>query len=730
MNKFLQKLLILSCILFYNVNQVYPQSVDSYSTLRSKGVIPPDFNLSSEIKYKDRKKENVSSKSRFERRAQDRFLLMSSYYNDFLLRSGRIVFGDTISEYVNQVADVLLKNQPELRDKVRFYVLRSPIVNAYSIDNGIILISTGLISRLENEAQLAFIIGHELIHYTKKHAINQFVETEKMKKGKKEYRHLGFDEKVLLKFSYSKEDEFIADKESVLQFLIGSPYDFSEVDKVFDILNFHHLPYKDIPFDVDFIKPKYHVFSDDLWLKEVEFPKAAEDFSDTKSTHPNVKVRQHIVTDLIAKNEIKVGAKKFVNPESQFFYIRDLARFENLNCHIINNQMAQAYYNVFIMSQDYKDNYFVDKAHAYILYSIAYQKISKNVSDAIDSHRDYSGYWQQLFYFFRNIDKKQLNGIAANKVFQIYKKYPEDEFLKLLANELIDMLVFESNFTITDFAKEFVNIEVVDTVKTEGLSRRRSSRVETNRNILIDVINDPEFLSMFNASFEKLLASNQESARKNFSDKKSKKKKESIALNSNTIFVFDPNCNVFYLSRKEPYQFIESENLEYNIVEQMKRVTSEIDINLIFVDPRLIQNVKIQQYNDSELVKDWLNSKFSSNTDNDKFISWMSQDISNLVERNNSKYLFYSKLDVERGVQRTVHPFVVFSGILFFPAIPFIVYHYVSYPYAYNFSTAIIDFETGKVVRTKHYRSKEKPNNSFYRSIFHKEFSLVKKSKK
>lgn len=730
MSKILQKTFLLSFLALICCNLVFSQSIESYSALRSKGIVPPDFNLSSYDKYKDSKQNLDKSSTKFERKAKDRFVLMSSYYNDFLLRSGRIVFGDTISEYINKVADVILVNHPDLRNKIRFYVFRSPIVNAYSIENGVILISTGLLSKLENEAQLAFILGHELIHYTKKHAISQYVESEKLRKGKREYKHLGFDEKILLRFSYSKEDELIADKESVLEFLVGSPYDYSDIDKTFDILNYHHLPYKDIPFDVDFIKPKYHVFAEDAWLKEVEYPKAAEEHSDTRSTHPNVKLRQHIIKDIVSKNNIIDGAKKFVVSENEFYYVRDIARFENLNCYIINNQLAQAYYNVFLMSRDYPDNKYIDKAHAYVLYSIATQKLNSNISDAINNQKDFSGYWQQLFYFFRNIDKRQFNCIAVNKVFQIHRKYPEDEYLKSLAVDLIDKLVNDSKFSISDFAFEFVQAESTDTLKSEGLSRRRTSRVETNRNTLIEVVSDPYFIDMFNTSFNEFLAKSQESSRNQTQKGKKKSKKESVALGVKNLLVFDANCNVLHTGKADQYQFIESEENEYKMIDLMSKVAEKIDLNLIFIDPRLIKSSDIQLYNDSEIIKDWINAKFSTSSKDAKYISWMSDDIQDLQDRHNTKYLFYSNLVYEKEDRYGLKPSILFLSIVLPPAFPFILYYALKNDYSYSFLTAIIDVETGDIVRSNVYSSNERSNQSFYKSILYKELSLVKKSKK
>jgi predicted Zn-dependent protease len=50
-------------------------------------------------------------------------------------------------------------------------VLRDPTLSAFAMPNGRIYVHTGLLARLDNEAQLAMILGHEMTHVTKRHAL-------------------------------------------------------------------------------------------------------------------------------------------------------------------------------------------------------------------------------------------------------------------------------------------------------------------------------------------------------------------------------------------------------------------------------------------------------------------------------------------------------------------------------------------------------------------------------
>jgi beta-barrel assembly-enhancing protease len=100
-----------------------------------------------------------------------------------MLRSGYVLFNDPLSEYVSAVADNLLKEDANLRKKLNFYVLRSSDVNAFATDQGAVLVTTGLLSQIENEAQLAFVLAHEITHFQRKHTLNLFMEVDRIDRG-------------------------------------------------------------------------------------------------------------------------------------------------------------------------------------------------------------------------------------------------------------------------------------------------------------------------------------------------------------------------------------------------------------------------------------------------------------------------------------------------------------------------------------------------------------------
>src|SRR5437867_11397598 len=79
-----------------------------------------------------------------------------------------------LDEYLAKIGDKLTPD--DVRDSggpgFGFGVMRDPTLNAFAMPNGRIYIHTGLLSRLDNEAQLAMIVGHEMTHVTNRHALS------------------------------------------------------------------------------------------------------------------------------------------------------------------------------------------------------------------------------------------------------------------------------------------------------------------------------------------------------------------------------------------------------------------------------------------------------------------------------------------------------------------------------------------------------------------------------
>ncbi len=77
----------------------------------------------------------------------------------------------TIEEYVNFVGNLIVEASDIPDINFRFFILDIPQVNAYACPGGYIFITRGMLKFLINEAELAFVLAHEIAHASRFHGI-------------------------------------------------------------------------------------------------------------------------------------------------------------------------------------------------------------------------------------------------------------------------------------------------------------------------------------------------------------------------------------------------------------------------------------------------------------------------------------------------------------------------------------------------------------------------------
>lgn len=79
-----------------------------------------------------------------------------------------------VSSYVQSIGTKVTAQTERPDVQYKFYVLDSPIVNAFALPGGYIYVSRGLMALANNEAQLAAVLAHEAGHITGRHSAERY----------------------------------------------------------------------------------------------------------------------------------------------------------------------------------------------------------------------------------------------------------------------------------------------------------------------------------------------------------------------------------------------------------------------------------------------------------------------------------------------------------------------------------------------------------------------------
>lgn len=106
------------------------------------------------------------------------------------ITGGAFLKDDSLQQFVDDVFHRLVSFNSLRHTPRRVLILSDPVVNAYCFGEGTFFVTVGLLSKIDNEAQLAFAIAHELAHYELDHVRNGIVNAVENNLAKKTAREV------------------------------------------------------------------------------------------------------------------------------------------------------------------------------------------------------------------------------------------------------------------------------------------------------------------------------------------------------------------------------------------------------------------------------------------------------------------------------------------------------------------------------------------------------------
>lgn len=94
-------------------------------------------------------------------------------------KSGQLEESTEINEYVNAVAVRLLPTDLRAaKFSLKVKVIKNPLLSAFALSHGTIYVHSGFLAKIENEAQLAVLLAHELAHILHRHPVQHFRQVQ------------------------------------------------------------------------------------------------------------------------------------------------------------------------------------------------------------------------------------------------------------------------------------------------------------------------------------------------------------------------------------------------------------------------------------------------------------------------------------------------------------------------------------------------------------------------
>ena len=607
--------------------------------LRCAGPLPSDFTTAFQDKFKSDYSENLRT-TELNRRDAKEFAVLTNYYNHNLLLSGSVLFGDPISSYANSILDKLLKDDPDLNDEVRVYTIKSNHVNAYSTNQGIIFLTLGLVSRLESEAQLAYVLAHELGHYKEKHVFQSFANQKEIWSNSGSYRKMDWEERTLTSFKYSRDAEFEADKEG-LDIYLKAGYDREEIAKTFDVLLLGYLPIKQRRYDFSYLESDSFRIPDYFFIDVIDEILANEDVDDSKNTHPNIRKRKEAVDKLFEEyGSDSTHGNYFVKNEEEFKHLRALASFEMVNSFIRSGNFVSGLYHIQILKEEHPQNDFLKKAELMCWAGMQSYINNRQKRDYSTGYRELQGELQAVYYFASKMSRKGLNTIAVKYIWEATEDMEKDDFVNALRAQCLSQLKeggMKNNFYRRTYP------EPVDPSR----KKKRPRRYDFARIGFVELFKD----SLFTATYNDVYNGSDEDEDGDYNDYDDDDDDEDVVADENVDGVYSYYGlsgvdKLLYLSprfyrldfRKDQDQmFLASDVQERDLEERTDRMAQLAGVELVKVNGEGQKGLSTQSFNDYIVLNDWL--KEESAYEGRDFYSFNTRRLGEIADRYQTDYL-------------------------------------------------------------------------------------------
>lgn len=711
----------------------FSQQVTEYKSLQSEGNMPQDFTTLSSEKYASQKNDINQNEERFDKKAKENFYLQSNFQLHDLLYSGRVLYNDKVSKYIQKVADVVLEKNPTLRKELRFYTLKSSMVNAFATDQGMLFFNLGLIAQVENEAQLAMIISHEITHYSHKHAVNRFVEKEKIIKRKGIYRGISWEDKIKNMSSYSKENEMEADLEGFKRFE-KTNYSYEDAQNVFNVLKYSYLPFDDIKFKKEFFNSEHFIVPNTYFLsKTTDIGSLEKDEDDDEnSTHPSISKRIDYINKKV-KNKDNTNRVSFIVSETEFKEIQRIARHELCDLYLNNVQYEKALYNAYLILQTEPNDLHARKTVMKALYGMTkYQ----NANSFFEIHGDYTekeGASQSLYFFTDTITSKELNVLSLNYTLRLKNEVSKDKEIELISQDLMNEMVLHhvqdidhfytkpqepltlnENDSLDTDTKEFKfdSLEYAKLSKYDKIKynqRKQESVVDENpsfyKTAFIGLMDDN-----FNESFDEALKLFKEKedednlTSKQLAEKRKKKRKQNKLVNRkghafgiDKLVIIDPSYEKIDERKRQNRKFESAEQAQSNLQKMITDNASSLGLDIIVMDDNSFQSNETQKYNDFVTLNNWLGERAIHLGNEVSMVNINQNKLLQIQENYGTKYISWLGYAGIRRKKEGAALYLCISAV-YFPLLPLGIYYAATPAYDTNLYFIMFDIEKGEYV--------------------------------
>lgn len=396
---------------------------------------------------------------------------------ELIYTSNMIVFGDPVSDYCTQLIRTISGNA------INVYTVRSNSIGTFSNEHGDLFITTGLISRLSDESQLAFFLLREL-------------ELSPFDHSGQHYKNAGIltlEKLISLVGTYSNEQLESVEKKVIDQ-LTSKGYAQHNLLSSYDILLYKDAPFLEKPFDWNYFN-QGNVFVPQVEYTAVVNPKPR--LYTPEKQFPEITARKNKWGTGTSSSSDQVSSMYLVNG-SLFNKIVECGRMESVNLRIMNAEFIPALYEIYVLESSGFSNEYL-----HTMKVLAWWGVAKDRSNEIEKvdFTEYQVSDNDGAYFSRYIKRQRPSAILAfgfRHTYDQLKKSPESVLYTNILKDLIRLSRKHNEFSLNQFYT--VTYQSVRNNNAGSSVNATDTLKNYHLFMLPDVVSDPAIKRLFSDS--------------------------------------------------------------------------------------------------------------------------------------------------------------------------------------------------------------------------------------
>lgn len=147
--------------------------------------------------------------------------------------SGLLLDDPIVNQYYRSVTDRIMRGAGLKPGQYQFFIVRRGGINAFAVPGGYVYMHTGTVTSLENEGQLASVLGHEVAHIASRHFARRVESASALSMGYLAAMLAGASVQAML--ANSRDDEAEADAKGA-QYIAKAGYNPRDMYGAFKIM--------------------------------------------------------------------------------------------------------------------------------------------------------------------------------------------------------------------------------------------------------------------------------------------------------------------------------------------------------------------------------------------------------------------------------------------------------------------------------------------------------------